>query len=87
MSTGRQWYPLSGNIGRVRRTAALTGTKKGPVDPLTGPKLALAGKVATMDARYTVKADGVVYIENGAIVAVQARSKAAPAGFAGVAVV
>jgi len=87
MSTGRQWYPLSGNVGRVRRTAALTGTKKGPVDPLTGPKLALAGRVVTMDARFKVQADGVVYIGNGAIVAVQARSKAAPSGFAGVAVV
>jgi cytosine/adenosine deaminase-related metal-dependent hydrolase len=62
-------------------------TKKGPIDPLTGPRQALAGRVVTMDDAFTVKADGVVYIDQGRIVAVQERAQPAPAGFGGVEVI
>lgn len=57
------------------------------IDPLTGPQLALAGRVATMDDTFTVRQDAVVYIDKGAIVAVQDRGAPAPAGFEGVRVV
>jgi 5-methylthioadenosine/S-adenosylhomocysteine deaminase len=56
-------------------------TKPQPLDPLTGPPLALAGRVVQMDADFHVLQDGVVYIENGAIVAVSPRTQAAPVGF------
>ena len=39
-------------------------------DPLTRPKLALAGRVVTMDDRFTVLRRGVIYMEAGRIVAV-----------------
>jgi len=80
MSPPRKWFPLTG---------ALDGAKKkpGPIDPLTGPKQALAGRVVTMDDAFTELADGIVYIDQGGIVAVQNRGQAAPAGFGGVAVV
>jgi cytosine/adenosine deaminase-related metal-dependent hydrolase len=61
--------------------------KKGPIDPLSGPKVALAGRVVTMDDRFSVKTDAVVYMENGSIAAVQDRAKPAPAGFAAVTIV
>jgi cytosine/adenosine deaminase-related metal-dependent hydrolase len=61
--------------------------KPGPIDPIVGPKQALAGRVVTMDDAFTVLADGIVYIDQGCIVAAQNRAQAAPAGFAGVPVV
>jgi 5-methylthioadenosine/S-adenosylhomocysteine deaminase len=36
--------------------------KAGPIDPLTGPKQALAGRVVTMDAGFTVLDDGIIYV-------------------------
>jgi cytosine/adenosine deaminase-related metal-dependent hydrolase len=55
--------------------------------PLTGPKLALAGRVVTMDDAATVWARGVIYVDAGRIVAVAdaTGSPPAPPGFAGVA--
>src|SRR4051812_28438221 len=41
--------------------------KKGP---LAGPKLALAGRVVTMDPGFAVLARGTIYIDAGRIVAV-----------------
>ena len=54
--------------------------KRQPLDPLTGPPLALAGRVVQMDADFHVLQDGVVYIDKGGIVAVSPRTQAAPAG-------
>ncbi len=54
---------------------------------MTGPPLALAGRVVTMDNAFTVKDDAIVYIDQGRIVAVQDRAAPAPAGLAGTAVV
>jgi len=55
-----------------------------PVDPLDGPTFALGGRVVTMDAHDSVVADGVVYVKDGSIVAVQKATADAPAGFEGV---
>src|SRR6185436_3180653 len=80
----RTWFPLSGSVATRRAAMAAAPKKKGPIDPLTGPKLALAGRVVTMDDNFTVITDGIIYIEQGKIVAVQKRAQPAPAGFAGV---
>lgn len=84
----RRWYPLAGDEAapRVGTRAAVRAAKTaGPIDPLTGPKLALAGRVVTMDETFTVKDDAVLYVDRGSIVAVQDRAMAPPAGFEGVA--
>ena len=52
-----------------------------PVDPLTGPKLALSGRLVTMDKDFTVLSRGVVYIDQGAILAVREATAPAPSGF------
>ena len=84
----RRWYPLSGETAPSRRSAARSATRAAktvPIDPLAGAKLALAGRVVTMDDACTVKTNASVYIDKGGIVAVQDRSAPAPAGFEGVA--
>lgn len=87
MNAKRTWYPLSGATGRsLLRTSGKPGSTKAPVDPRNGPKIALAGKVVTMDRRYTVRDDAVVYIADGVIVAIRPRTKPAPKGFEAVAV-
>ena len=65
---------------RMPRQAA-RAKKPQPLDPLTGPPLALAGRVVQMDADFNVLQDGVVYIEKGGIVAVRPHTQAAPVGF------
>ena len=80
MTGERNWFPLTGTITRRRSGLVATAKKKGPIDPLSGPKLALAGRVVTMDDTFSVITDAVVYIENGSILAVQDRAKPAPAG-------
>ncbi len=52
-----------------------------PIDPAAGGKLALSGRLVTMDEHFTVIDDGVIYIDAGRIVAAQAASADAPAGF------
>jgi 5-methylthioadenosine/S-adenosylhomocysteine deaminase len=82
----RHWWPLTGPVSGTRGVPALGGViRTGPIDPLTGPTLALAGRVVTMDDAFTVKGDAIVYIDKGRIVAVQDRAKPAPGGFSGVA--
>jgi cytosine/adenosine deaminase-related metal-dependent hydrolase len=61
--------------------------KKPPIDPLTGPKIALAGQVVTMDDDFRVVKRGRVYIDQGCVVAVQEATQPAPAGFAATTVV
>jgi cytosine/adenosine deaminase-related metal-dependent hydrolase len=87
---GRRWYPLTGTVATARSVTpkAPTAAKKtGPIDPLTGPKLALAGRVVTMDDTWTVKPDAVLFIDKGRIVAVQDRTQPPPTGFERVPVV
>lgn len=88
--TQRRWYPLVGTTPGWRdrtKSAAQKVRKPRPIDPLTGPKLALAGRVVTMDDGFTVKPDAVMFIDHGTIVAVQDSTQPAPAGFEHVAVV
>jgi len=89
MKSARTWFPLTGAVAPSRGAvaAAPRNKKKGPIDPLTGPKQALAGRVVTMDDAFTVIPDGIVYIDQSRIVAVQDRAQPAPGGFDGVQVV
>jgi 5-methylthioadenosine/S-adenosylhomocysteine deaminase len=78
----RTWFPLTGPVSAVRRAGAVPAAgAAAPIDPLTGPRLALAGRVATMDDAFTVKNDAIVYVDKGRIVAVQAAQQAPPVGF------
>ncbi len=52
-----------------------------PIDPAIGGKSALRGRIVTMNDAYDVIADGVIYIEQGNIVAVREASSGSPAGF------
>lgn len=61
-------------------------TRKKPFDPAESPKLALEGRVVTMNASFKVIARGRVYTHNGDIVAVQDAAAPAPAGFGNTAV-
>ena len=81
MSIRRRWYPLTGSTTPRLSPTARVAKAPAPIDPLTGPRLALAGRVATMDDTFTVNADAVVYIDRGAIVAVQDRARPPPPGF------
>lgn len=60
---------------------------KPPVDPLEGPKLALAGQIVTMDSTRRVLKKGTIYIEQGGIVALRDEGEPAPVGFETVPVV
>jgi cytosine/adenosine deaminase-related metal-dependent hydrolase len=55
--------------------------KQPPIDPLTGPKLALTGQVVTMDDTFRTLARGTVYVDHGGIVAVHEAAQPPPAGF------
>jgi len=81
----RHWYPLADGSPLAQRALARAAKKPVPLDPLTGPKLALAGRVVTMDAAFTVKPDAVVYIDRGAIIAIEDRAQVPPPGFDGLA--
>jgi 5-methylthioadenosine/S-adenosylhomocysteine deaminase len=86
MTRHRAWFPGTGAVGRST-ARALGAKKKGPVDPLGGDPVALAGRVVTMNGTFAVRDDAVVYIAKSNIVAVQDRGQHPPAGFDGVAVV
>jgi cytosine/adenosine deaminase-related metal-dependent hydrolase len=83
-SPARHWFPLTGEQpphAAPLEAVALAGRRATPVDPLSGPKLALGGRVAAMDDEFHVLPDAVLYIEKGRIVAVQPRTQPAPPGF------
>jgi 5-methylthioadenosine/S-adenosylhomocysteine deaminase len=80
----RHWFPLTGeqaDAGLSLEDAALAGHRATPVDPLSGPKLALGGRVVAMDDDFQVLPDAVLYIAKGRIVAAQPRTQPAPPGF------
>ena len=55
----------------------------GPIDPLSGPKYVLEGRLVTMaGGPNDVIPDGAIYIDAGVIQAVQADGQPVPAGFA-----
>jgi 5-methylthioadenosine/S-adenosylhomocysteine deaminase len=55
------------------------------IDPAAGGKQALAGRLVTMDANFTVIDAGVLYLDAGKIVAAQAAAAPPPAGFESIA--
>lgn len=87
MSNERTWFPLTGPVTRIPERRVRAARTAAPIDPLTGPPLALAGRVVTMNDTFQVLADAIVYVDQGSIVAVQHRQQPAPAGFGGVPVV
>jgi cytosine/adenosine deaminase-related metal-dependent hydrolase len=87
VNDARRWYPLTGTVPHSRDARLAASRKVAPIDPLTGPQLALAGSVVTMNATFTIRPDAIVYVEKGVIGAVQDRAQPAPVTFAGVPVV
>lgn len=87
--SGRRWFPLCGGHAPPAALAsrARVARAPAPIDPATGPRVALAGRVAVMDDAFTVVPDAVVYIDQGRIAAVLDRRAPAPAGFEDVRVV
>ncbi len=86
----RRWYPLGGRAATARGVTPLTASvtqSRGPIDPLMGPKIGLAGRVVTMDDSWTVKPNAVLFIDKGTIVSIQDRAQQAPAGFDNVTIV
>jgi cytosine/adenosine deaminase-related metal-dependent hydrolase len=65
----------------TKRRTVTRATQPPPIDPLTGPPLALGGRVVQMDSDFHIIEDGVVYIDQGGIVAVCPRTQPAPMGF------
>ncbi len=61
-------------------------TRKTPIDPAASPRIALRGRVVTMNDAFQVITDGCVFTENGSIVAVQDAQRPPPPGFGNVAV-
>ena len=78
----RRWFPLTGDQAAGPLGAApLVGRRTTPVDPLSGPTIALAGRVVTMDDAFQVLPDAVLYIARGRIVAALPRASPPPPGF------
>lgn len=86
MKSSREWFPLTGSAAKAR-VAAAKSKPSVPIDPLSGGKIALGGRVVTMDDSNTVLPDAVLYIDQASFVAVQDRGKQAPPGFAGVEII
>ena len=81
----RRWYPLAGaEPPPAARAPVPVARGTGRIDLPTGPKVALAGRVVTMDDAFAVRTNAVVYIDRGVIVAVQDHTQPAPDGFEGV---
>jgi len=56
-----------------------------PIDPAAGDKVALEGRLVTMDGDFTVHDPGVLYVDAGRIVEARAAGDDAPEGFEDVA--
>jgi cytosine/adenosine deaminase-related metal-dependent hydrolase len=87
MTPARTWFPLSGAVAPATRGAVARARAAGPVDPLTGPALALRGRVVTMDDAFQVRERATVYVDKGRIVAIRKEGEGPPVGHEGVAVV
>ena len=83
MTPARTWFPLSGAVAPATRGAVARARAAGPVDPLTGPALALRGRVVTMDDAFQVRERAIVYVDKGRIVAVRKEGEGPPAGHRG----
>src|SRR5262249_6860232 len=80
VTQGRTWFPLTGPVSAARRGGAVRAAAT-PIDASTGPRLALGGRVATMDDAFTVQERAVVYVDKGVIAAVQPAQQPPPPGF------
>jgi 5-methylthioadenosine/S-adenosylhomocysteine deaminase len=87
MDNERKWFPLTGIVPGGGRRAQAAARVAAPIDPLTGPRIALAGRVVTMNDAFEVHQQAVVYVDKGTIVSVQPRAQAPPAEFAGTPVI
>jgi cytosine/adenosine deaminase-related metal-dependent hydrolase len=86
MKSSREWFPLAGSVSS--RKAAISKSKRTvPIDPLSGGKIVLAGRVVTMDDAHTVHPDGVLYIDQACFTAIQDRGQPAPPGFEGLEII
>ena len=56
-------------------------TKKTPIDPLSGPRYVLKGRIVTLDAASRVIKSGSICVEGGVIAAVTSGSAELPAEF------
>jgi hypothetical protein len=65
----------------VANQVAQGGSKPGPIDPAASPKWALGGRIVTMDSKQPPVVDGVVWIAEGAIAAINRRGEPTPSGF------
>jgi 5-methylthioadenosine/S-adenosylhomocysteine deaminase len=83
----RDWFPLTGSVTPARAATAVAAARKTVIDPLTGPKLALKGRVVTMDDAFTVHSEAIVYVDKGCVVAVKDVAQPKPPDFEDVAVV
>jgi len=79
-SPARSWYPLAPGQPTPRGRPSRSARAPGPNDPLASSKLALMGRVVTMDDDFGVRNNAVVDIERGAIVAISERAAPAPPG-------
>jgi 5-methylthioadenosine/S-adenosylhomocysteine deaminase len=70
---------------RPRKQVPNPAAAEPPIDPLEGPKFALSGQIVTMNKAHNVLRNGTVFIEEGAIVAVNREGQPAPTGFEDVA--
>jgi cytosine/adenosine deaminase-related metal-dependent hydrolase len=64
-----------------KNSAQVSAKSKPPIDPADSPKIALCGQIVTMDEGSTVIKNGVVYMDNGNIVALTPSGAAKPPGF------
>jgi 5-methylthioadenosine/S-adenosylhomocysteine deaminase len=69
--------PLAFAFDADAHTVAVTA----PIDPNPTVKMALKGRIVTLDARFTVFTSGAVYVDSGTIIAVQDAAAPMPAGF------
>lgn len=70
------------NRNNRKSTRETAGKKREqPVDPASGGKLALRGRIVTMNESFEIIADGVIYIEHGSMTAIAPASAPMPAGF------
>src|SRR5262245_47728128 len=71
----------------MSKAAVSKAAIKKPVDPAVPGKLALRGRIVTMDDSGRTLADGCIYIEDGIIRDIKKGSAAPPAGFSAGAVI
>lgn len=65
----RSWFPLTVDQPAAPAPRRRSARAREPIDPLAGSRLALAGRVVTMDDNFNVRPDAVVYVDQGRIVA------------------